>query len=164
MLSASAGDAPGRSRPAAICENCGEAVHVYFCPKPPDISADAWQKMSDDERLDAERTTVVVVTVEMTGGDVRVEFHPTKPEPPCLSARRVVIRRAGEQLARDWFTSLTDQPRAQDVAYYVEKHIAAPIARTGLAHDDPHQRPALHHAVWAAAPDSASRVSPRRVV
>jgi hypothetical protein len=110
--------------------------------------------MRDDERLDAERTTVVVVTIEMTGGDVRVEFHPTEPEPPCLSARRVVIRRASEQLARDWFTSLTDPPRAQDAAYYVEKHIAASIV---------HQRPSSHHAVWAAAPDSASRVSRPRV-
>jgi hypothetical protein len=68
-----------------------------------------------------------------------------------------VIRRAGEQLARDWFTSLTEQPRAEDAAYYVAKHIAASIVRTALAHDDPHQRPASRGAAWASAPDSASR-------
>jgi hypothetical protein len=67
MLSASARDGPGRWRPAAICESCGEAAHVYFCPKPPGVRADVWQNMSDDERLEAEQTTVLVFTTAMTG-------------------------------------------------------------------------------------------------
>lgn len=37
-----------------ICLNCGEAKHIYWCPKPDDIPKEEWQKMSDDERLEAE--------------------------------------------------------------------------------------------------------------
>jgi nucleoside-diphosphate kinase len=41
------------------CNSCGEPEHIYggeaACPKPMNISAEEWQGMSDDARLDAER-------------------------------------------------------------------------------------------------------------
>lgn len=40
---------------ADVCENCGEAEHVYYCPKPDNIPKEDWQKLSDDERLEAEK-------------------------------------------------------------------------------------------------------------
>jgi hypothetical protein len=39
---------------SAICDKCGEAAHVTFCPKPPTIPKKEWQKMNDDQRLEAE--------------------------------------------------------------------------------------------------------------
>jgi hypothetical protein len=97
------------------------------------------------------RSTVLVFTTEMTGDDVRVEFHPRPSGASRHDLWRVVIRRAGEQLALDWFASLTDPPRAQDAAYFIERRIAAPIVRTGMRHSDPHRRPASHYAAWLAA-------------
>lgn len=40
---------------AAKCPNCGEAAHVVSCPKPDSIPAAKWRKMSDDERIEAEK-------------------------------------------------------------------------------------------------------------
>jgi len=34
------------------CSNCGEAAHVYFCPKPDNISKEVWSKMTDDQRYE----------------------------------------------------------------------------------------------------------------
>lgn len=42
------------TQPAELCPNCEEAQHVHFCPKPPNISVKKWQKMSDEDRLEAE--------------------------------------------------------------------------------------------------------------
>ena len=97
------------------------------------------------------RSAILVFTTELTGDEVRVEFYPRKPETQSRGFRRVVIRRAGKQLALDWFSTVMDPPRAQDAAYYVEKHVAAPIVRTGLRHSDPHRRPAAHALTGQAA-------------
>jgi hypothetical protein len=96
------------------------------------------------------RSAILVFTTEMTGDDVRVEFHPMKPG-TSRELRRVVIRRGGEQLALDWFASFTDRPRVEDAAYYIEKHVAAPIVWTNTRHSDPHRRSASHYAAWPAA-------------
>ena len=32
------------------CEACGELVHLYGCPKPPDVSREAWQRMDAKAR------------------------------------------------------------------------------------------------------------------
>lgn len=39
---------------AAICPKCGEAAHIKICPKPRKISKKKWQKMNDDQRIEAE--------------------------------------------------------------------------------------------------------------
>jgi hypothetical protein len=98
------------------------------------------------------RSTILVFTVEMSGDDVRVEFHPSKPSPPSHRLWRVVVRRAGEQLALDWFAGVTEPPRAQDAAYYIEKHVVAPIVRTRLRHSDPHRRPSAHAGLLTTSP------------
>jgi len=104
------------------------------------------------------RSAILVFTTELTGDDVRVEFHPVKPS-SSRELWRVVIRRAGVQVALDWFASVTDPPRAHDAAYYVEKYIAAPLVRTGMRHADPHRRPAAHAIVGDAAPTAPERQS-----
>ncbi len=46
-----------RNLSAGECDKCGDPAHVYFCSKPASISKEAWQRMSDDERLDAQRSS-----------------------------------------------------------------------------------------------------------
>jgi hypothetical protein len=97
------------------------------------------------------RSAVLIFTTILTGDEVRVEFHPRKSAAGPHHIWRVVIRRAGDLLALDWFASVTAPPHAHDAAYLVEKRVVASIVRTGKRHADPHQRPASHYATWPAA-------------
>lgn len=38
----------------AKCKGCGESEHVYACNRPPFVSVETWQAMTDDQRLAAE--------------------------------------------------------------------------------------------------------------
>jgi len=41
--------------PSSLCQTCGEAAHIDFCPKPHGITAKQWQRMSDAKRQAREK-------------------------------------------------------------------------------------------------------------
>lgn len=66
---------PDWDKGVELCPECGEPAHVHYCPKPADISKEAWQLMTDAERLALE---------ELVGHDMdRCARHHNHSCPDC---------------------------------------------------------------------------------